>query len=273
MSKVVGIYKITSPSGRVYIGQSWNIKHRWQDYGKSTTKSQPYLNHSFLKHGKKAHSFEVIHELPYDVQQQTLDVYEQLYMYLYRQCGAKLMNIREAGSQGKLSEETKQKVSQSLKGNKPWNAGLKGAYKPTEETKRLISKANKGRPAHNKGKQMPAESIMIACIKKRGQKRTPEQLERIREARKRIGPQMGGFKNKGRIRTEEHKRNLGASLRRSGKGRGEKHNMAKLTGAQVLEIRSKFIPRIYSARKLSKEYGVAKTTILDIINRKIWVHI
>jgi group I intron endonuclease len=273
MKKIVGIYKITSPSGKVYIGQSWNVKHRWADYGKSTTRSQTYLNHSFIKYGKKAHAFDVIHELPNDCSQSILDLYEQLYMDLYRDCGAVLMNIREAGSRGKLSEETKRKVSQGLIGNVPWNKGKKGYRVHSEDHKLKLSEAKKGLKPNNFGKPRSVTACIKTALKNRGQKRTPEQLQRIREARKIMGPQMGGKKNKGKIRTEVHRRNLGESLRRSGKGRGENHNLAKVTEAQVLEIRSKFIPREYSSRKLAKEYGIAKTTILDIVNRKIWVHI
>lgn len=273
MKKIVGIYKITSPSGRVYLGQSWDIKHRWVDYGKSTTKSQPYLNHSFKKYGKKAHSFEVIHELPPDVDQQTLDKYEQLYMDLYRGCGIVLMNIREAGSQGRLSEETKRKVSQSLIGHTPWNKGIKGYKIHTDEYKQKLSESLKGMKPNNFGKPRSVSACIKTAMKNRGQKRTPQQLDNIREARKRIGPQMGGIKNKGKIRTEAHRKNLGESLRRSGKMKGENHNMAKVTEMQVFEIRSKFIPRKYSARKLANEYGISKTNVLDIVNRKIWVHI
>lgn len=273
MIKIIGIYKITSPSGRVYIGQSWNIKHRWADYGKSTTKSQPYLNHSFLKYGKKAHLFEVIHELPCDADQTTLDAYEQLYMDHYRACGLELMNIKEAGSRGKLSKETKLKVSQSLMGHTPWNKGVKGYKIHSDEYKQKLSESLKGMKPNNYGKARSVSACIKTAIKNRGQKRTPEQLARIREARKKMGPQMGGRKNKGKIRTEAHKKNISESLRRSGKGRGENHNLAKVSEAQVLEIRLKFIPRKYSARKLAQEYGLSKTNILDIVNRKIWVHI
>ena len=29
---MIGIYKIVSPSGKVYIGQSTNIERRWKEY-------------------------------------------------------------------------------------------------------------------------------------------------------------------------------------------------------------------------------------------------
>jgi group I intron endonuclease len=104
----VGIYKITSPSGKVYIGQSWDIERRWRDHKKSKWEKSRKLYSSFTSHGFEKHLFEIIHELPNDVTQDVLDNYEALYMACYRFCGIELLNIREAGSNGKLSDETKE---------------------------------------------------------------------------------------------------------------------------------------------------------------------
>jgi len=59
----IGIYKITSPSGRIYIGQTRNFESRCSDY-KSLDKvvKQRRLYNSFVKYGFKSHSFEVIVE-------------------------------------------------------------------------------------------------------------------------------------------------------------------------------------------------------------------
>jgi len=134
---MVGIYKITSPSGRIYIGQSWDIEKRWSDYKVKRSNSQRKLEHSLLKYGIENHIFEVIHELPADVEQEILDRYEQLYMDAYRDGGVELLNIREAGSKGKLNQETKNK----------------------------IGKANAGKPSFNKGKKIPHSKETIEKIK------------------------------------------------------------------------------------------------------------
>lgn len=59
-----GIYKITSPTGNIYIGQSVNIKYRWRQYRKlyNNIKNQRILYRSFVKYGVDNHTFEVIEE-------------------------------------------------------------------------------------------------------------------------------------------------------------------------------------------------------------------
>lgn len=54
---------------------------------------------------------------------------------------------------------------------------------------------------------------------------------------------------------------------------GEKHGSVKLTEQQVRDIREKYEKGNTTHRKLADEYGVSKSTISDIINRKNWAHI
>ena len=60
---MVGIYKITSPTGRVYIGQAIDIHVRWEkNYKKLQCKKQPRLYNSLLKYSFSQHIFEVVEE-------------------------------------------------------------------------------------------------------------------------------------------------------------------------------------------------------------------
>ncbi len=54
---------------------------------------------------------------------------------------------------------------------------------------------------------------------------------------------------------------------------GVKNGNCKLTEAQVLEIRRKYIPWTYGTIKLAKEFGVTQGLIMAIISRKAWKHI
>ncbi len=51
---------------------------------------------------------------------------------------------------------------------------------------------------------------------------------------------------------------------------GEGSYSAKLTWADVAEIRGKYLPHKYSAPKLAREYNVSTSSIRDILAKKTW---
>ena len=55
--------------------------------------------------------------------------------------------------------------------------------------------------------------------------------------------------------------------------KGEDCGMTKLTEQEVLEIREKYISRIYTQSILAREYGVDQTNIGYIVRRETWKHI
>lgn len=115
-NRIVGIYKITSPTGRIYIGQSINILSRFKRYRDLNCVCQRKLHRSLLKYGWRTHSFKIIHELPIDTERVILDTYEQIYIEAYKIGGFKMLNIKEGGSNGSSSMETRKRQSLALKG-------------------------------------------------------------------------------------------------------------------------------------------------------------
>lgn len=197
MNKITGIYKLESPSGKVYIGQSWNIKQRWYNYRGNDFKKQTKLYASFNKYGAKSHNYEIIHELPADVDQRVMDDYEILYICQYRDCGVRLLNIRDGGSGGRLSEETKKKLSIALTGLKrKQNPNKKRERAPhTEETKNKIAKSNTGYKhtdsAKMKMKEARKHQVWGPCTeeqkkkisaKNKGRKLSDAHIKRVSEA-------------------------------------------------------------------------------------------
>lgn len=58
---MVGIYKITNPQGKVYIGQSVNIPMRWVSHrSRKGRVGKGKLQCSFRKHGHENHTFEIV---------------------------------------------------------------------------------------------------------------------------------------------------------------------------------------------------------------------
>jgi group I intron endonuclease len=58
--KECGVYKITNPNGRVYVGSSKNLYNRYMYYKNTYAPKQSILNRSFLKYGFSNHIFEII---------------------------------------------------------------------------------------------------------------------------------------------------------------------------------------------------------------------
>lgn len=58
--KESGVYKITSPSGRVYVGSSVNLKARYSFYKRCPSKKQKLLYRSITKYGFENHLFQII---------------------------------------------------------------------------------------------------------------------------------------------------------------------------------------------------------------------
>lgn len=171
----IGIYKITSPSGRIYIGQSWNIGQREYEYYHIGSKCrQIKIANSIYKYGFDNHKFELIHELPLDVSQEVMNNYEILYWKSYKDLGFNMMNIREPGSRGKHSEETKRKLSEAHKGKII-----------SDETRRKLSITGRGeRNGFYKKTHTPEARLKISASAKGntrwlGKTHTPEARRKI----------------------------------------------------------------------------------------------
>lgn len=146
---MIGIYKVTSPSSKVYIGQSWDIEKRFSSYRRQACKSQTYLYNSIKKYGAKAHIFEIVHELPSDISKEILDIYEIFYIAQYKECNIPLINLREGGGSGgkgqKMSPENKELLRLRMLGNKH-SLGNKNALgkKWTSEQKKAKGDSQRG---------------------------------------------------------------------------------------------------------------------------------
>lgn len=120
---ICGIYKIISPSGRIYIGQSTNINYRWIGYKypgyKSNTKS--ILDRSLSKYGSENHKF-IIQE---DCDKSLLDEREIYWIEFYKSNYKKYplskgLNLMEGGNKPPIRniphlESTKELISNKNK--------------------------------------------------------------------------------------------------------------------------------------------------------------
>lgn len=136
---MIGIYKVTSPSGRVYIGQSVNIKKRFQDYKNlHNVKAQIKLYRSFLKYGVDNHAFEVVCLCELDDLNQLERYYQEKYKVITSGLNCLLTSTKT--KKQVFSKDTLKK-KKALRGKLHPNWGKK----LTKETRRKISEAQKGK--------------------------------------------------------------------------------------------------------------------------------
>jgi len=117
---MIGIYKVTNPNGRVYIGQSIDIENRFKQYTQFNCKKQKVLYRSLLKYGIKAHKFEIITRC-YEEQ---LNEFERDFQEAYDVIGKNGLNCKLVHTNdrtGVLSNKTKNKISNTLKNVKRGN--------------------------------------------------------------------------------------------------------------------------------------------------------
>lgn len=109
---MIGIYKITSPNNRVYIGQSIDITKRWNTHRKSIkNKIKTKLINSLIKYGVDNHIFEVIEVCEISELNIRERYWQDYYDVLNGGLNLKLTNTNNKS--GVLSEATKQKMSDS----------------------------------------------------------------------------------------------------------------------------------------------------------------
>ena len=145
---MIGIYKITSPTGKIYIGQSTNIENRKYYYSSVKCDKQHKLYNSLQKHGWEQHIFEIIEECSLD-QLNEREIYWGLY---YDVLGENGLNLRLGDANGLCSEETKKKIGTTNSRPKPsnFNSNLKKAVLQFDKQGNLIAEYESYHDAKNK---------------------------------------------------------------------------------------------------------------------------
>lgn len=215
---IIGIYRITSPAGKIYIGQSIDINKRWYDYKCLLCKNQPKLYNSFKKYGVENHKFDIVHICEYDIS--ILEYWEDYYINLFnatnRDSG---LNLRGGGKHGKVTEESKEKNRQSHLGkvNILSKEALERREKRKAETKlrreeenkikkeiRRIEKLNKPKIKRSEEYKKKISNTLRLI----GGNRTPESIKKQKET-------WNKKRSEGKIIfTDEHRKKLSKAGRK-----------------------------------------------------------
>lgn len=181
-------------SGKRYIGQtskSWEERwraHCWEanKYGKF------YFHHAIAAYGVEAWEHEVLATV--ETKDMALE-FEQQFILEYKTFEPELgYNMTMGGEGFHATEQSRQKLSESLTGNEKLRNALTGR-KLSEEHRRRISEARKGMKFSEEHKQKISES-------KTGISHTEETKAKMSES------------HKGRTFSEEHRRNISKARRK-----------------------------------------------------------
>jgi len=181
-TKICGIYKITSPTGKIYIGQSRDFRVRKMYYERLACEGQTKLYHSLKKHGVDKHKIEIIHIC----NPEELDKLEIDYINTFQTFNSKNgLNLRGGGSNGIASEETRKKISNAKKNQ-------------SEETRKKISESKKGTKNywHRDNNRFSESHLKKMSEAQKGRIFSEESKKKMSESRKGI------------VFSEQHKENL-----------------------------------------------------------------
>ena len=229
-----GIYKIINPKGKIYIGQSVNIKKREKDYEKLRCKNQIKIYNSLLKYGWESHKFKIVEECVENLLEE-----REIYWGNYYKVLEKGLNLRLGNRRGKWSEETLIKMSKSQLGK------IKGDYhtKEFKDKMSLIQKGNKNRLNITHTQETKDK------ISKANSHPKPKGFgEKISKAN------LGISRNKGRIVTQETKNKMSNNIK------GKKSHFKQILLLENIEkIKNEY--NIFSINTLSKKYNVSHFTM------------
>lgn len=166
------IYKITSPSGRVYVGVTSNFQQRLKWYKRKKIKYQRLLKRSLEKYGFDNHTIEIL---------ETFESYANyahgkemfwIRSFMSNNCkwpemgGLNLTDGGEGTIGFRMTEEQKKNLSEKITG-----------FRHSEETKRKIGEASRGNK-YRLGCKMTAEQIEHRSSLLRGRKLPRELVDR-----------------------------------------------------------------------------------------------
>lgn len=176
------IYLYTSPSGKQYVGQTWDEQKRMNNH--KYCGGGPSAFHSAIKkYGYENFKYEILHK---DVEAQAeLDALEIAEIFAHNSISPNGYNLALGGAHGRASEETKQKQSKSAKKRgysadkiEKMTQAWKGKHH-SEESRNKIRIANTGR----NGWKHSSEAREKISAAGKGRRHTEESIQKMRESK------------------------------------------------------------------------------------------
>lgn len=261
--KIGRVYKIVSPEKRIYIGSTVReCEDRWKDYKTLNCKSQIRLYNSFIKHGVENHIFEQLWEGDINEMFKIEAILGRLYNVLDREKGLNLQLPKESDIYSCISEETREKMSNSAKNKPPVSEETKlkmsqSLKNPSQETRNRLSQSKKNKKLSQETKDKIGRA-------NKGKKLSKEHIEIIRKNQ--IGKKSMLGKNHSEI-TKKKMSDAKLNIKQSKEHRKKLDNARKKPIIQM-DMEGNFIKEWDSAISIKKELGLSTSSICECCKNK-----
>lgn len=284
-----GIYQIKNIiNNKIYIGSAINILQRWSVHQSLLNSNKHYNNHlqsAWNKYGKANFVFEIVEVVE---AREELVKREQVYIdfmlpeYNISKIAGNTLGI-------KFTEESRKKISDSLKGRFTQEKNPFYGKKHSQESKNKMSKSRIGRALSkewrenlsksNIGKKLSQETRNKISQSQCGEKSNSAKLtwQQVKEIRELYKTDNSGISqaslakcynvSKGTIQDVLENR----TWKIENYNRKNKKNIKRLTYDKAEEIREQYKNGNITYKMLAQKYEVSKRTIQNIIKNKTWI--
>lgn len=250
------IYKLTSPSGKCYIGQTRHLNKRINSYKRHACPGQQKLLHALNKYGFENFNVEILFNFKSDNEERLivlLDAMEKFYIKKHKSLELGY-NLRPGGSSYKCTEETRAKFREIQKNRDPEIskkiALARTGSKHSDETKLKMSISHSN---------LSDETRLKLSKARIGRKHSEETIKKLSISKLNM--------------SDETKRKIAAW--HTGRKRDEStiiklRNYSKLLMHPVVQfdIDFKYIETFESARAASAKTGIARQVIRNFCQNK-----
>jgi len=246
---IIGIYKIVSPSGKIYIGQSVNIdrtkKYRYKNVEGCI--QQPRIYRSLKKYGFEAHDFDIIQEYPINELNQWETHWKIYYLsQVHGDWNKVLFCDLHDKSGGSRSKEVCKRMSEARRGVKLSEEHKLALRKPkSEEGKINMSLAKKGKPNLKlRNRVYSDETKQKMRLSKKDQSVSQETKDKISESKT------------GHICYSDPKRGEKISLANKGRKMPQSYMDSKMKSIIQYDLDMNIVREWNSAKQIKDELGI-----------------
>ena len=112
--RLSGVYMLTSPSGKSYIGQAYNLEYRIKRYTYLDCEHQLALHNAFTKYGWESFKITLLyHTFDQTNIEYVLNQLERDFIFIHNTMSPNGYNLREGGDNSKMSDTSRARMSKS----------------------------------------------------------------------------------------------------------------------------------------------------------------